>query len=94
MPSTCTPSPAGSVADRAPCGRWPAGVDLLCIGNPCFPEPYDGEAVFGSIRDEIIGAMAAGELAVERVEEAAARIAALKEWLASAVPRAADAEAK
>ena len=22
-----------------------AGVDLLCIGNPVFPEPYDAEAV-------------------------------------------------
>ena len=70
-----------------------AGVDLLCIGNPCFPEPYDGEAVLGSIRDEVIGAVAAGELGVERLEEAAGRIAALREWLASAVPRATGAEA-
>ena len=27
-----------------------AGVDLLCIGNPCFPEPYDSEAVFADDR--------------------------------------------
>ncbi len=70
-----------------------AGVDLLCIGNPCFPEPYDSEAVFVAIVDEIVRAVAAGELAVERLEEAAARIAGLKERLANAAPLAPDADA-
>jgi beta-N-acetylhexosaminidase len=63
-----------------------AGIDLLCIGNPCFPEPYDGEEAFVAIGDEIVRAVAAGELAVERLEQAAARVAALKEWLAGAAP--------
>jgi beta-N-acetylhexosaminidase len=71
-----------------------AGVDLLCIGNPCFPEQYDSEAVFVAISDEIVQAVAAGELALERLEEAAARIAALQEWLASAAPLATGAEAE
>ena len=70
-----------------------AGVDMLCIGNPCFPEPYDSEAVFVSIGDEIVGAVAAGDLAVERLEESAARIAALKEWLAGGAPLDAAVEA-
>jgi beta-N-acetylhexosaminidase len=71
-----------------------AGVDLLCIGNPCFPEPYHGEEVLASIGDEIVRAVAAGELAVERLEEAAARVAALKEWLAGAAPLAPVVEAE
>jgi beta-N-acetylhexosaminidase len=63
-----------------------AGVDLLCIGNPCFPEHYDSEAVFLAIVDEIVRAVAAEELPPVRLEEAAARVGALKEWLASAAP--------
>jgi beta-N-acetylhexosaminidase len=54
-----------------------AGVDLVCIGNPCFPEPYDGEVVFDEVRRHIEGAVADGSLPVARVEEAAGRAAAL-----------------
>jgi beta-N-acetylhexosaminidase len=71
-----------------------AGVDLLCIGNPCFPEPYDSEAVFVSIGDEIVRAVTAGELDMVRLEEAAARVSALKEWFGSAVPVEADPAAE
>ena len=41
---------------RAPSGRcWP-GVDLVCIGNPVFPDPYaDAEAA-----EEVVAAVAAG----------------------------------
>ncbi len=63
-----------------------AGVDLLCIGNPCFPEPYDGEAVFAEVSEEVLTAISDGHLTRARVEEAAARVDALKAWLASAVP--------
>ncbi len=49
--------------------------------------------MFASIVDEIVGAVAAGDLAVERLEEAAARIAALKEWLAGGAPLDAAVEA-
>ena len=71
-----------------------AGVDLLCIGNPGFPEPYDSEAVFAAIGEEIVRGVAAGQLTVERLEQAASRVAALRAWLATAPSVAADAEAE
>ncbi len=49
-----------------------AGVDLLCVGNPAFPDAYaDAEAA-----EEVVAAVAAG-VPGARLEEAAARVAAL-----------------
>ena len=57
-----------------------AGVDLLCIGNPTYPEPYDVEAVLDEVRAALVDAVAAGELPVERLESATDRTAALATW--------------
>jgi beta-N-acetylhexosaminidase len=58
-----------------------AGVDLLCIGNPCFPEPYDGELVLADVRQHVLDAVGDGSLPLARLEEAAARVDALTTWL-------------
>lgn len=58
-----------------------AGVDLICIGNPCFPDPYDGATVFNEVRRDITEAIAAGALDVARLERATDRVAALAAWL-------------
>lgn len=56
-----------------------AGADLLCIGNPTNPGPDmlpDQDAHdFRTVRDAVVAAMLDGRLAVERVEEAGARVA-------------------
>src|SRR5690606_10372544 len=54
-----------------------AGVDLICVGNPLFPEEYDPVAVLTGIRGAIADAVADGTLPVARLQEAADRIAAL-----------------
>lgn len=58
-----------------------AGADLLCIGNPTNPgaaaHPDQDERDFHSARDGIVAALRDGSLSRERVEEAAARVAAL-----------------
>lgn len=68
-----------------------AGADLLCIGNPTNPGdaalPDQDERDFRAARDGIVAALRDGSLPRERVEEAAARVAALAETLRS---RAAD----
>jgi len=61
-----------------------AGVDLLCIGNPTYPEVYDAEAVLDEVRAALVDAVAAGRLSVERLESATDRIAALATWQESA----------
>jgi beta-N-acetylhexosaminidase len=58
-----------------------AGVDLLCIGNPCFPEPYDSEAVVADVRGHVMRAIEDGSLPLARLEEAASRVTALATWL-------------
>ncbi len=58
-----------------------AGVDLICIGNPNFPEPYDGAAVLGEVRTAVVDAIGSGTLPAARLEQAAGRLAALSEWL-------------
>ena len=71
-----------------------AGVDLLCIGNPDFPEPYDAEAVCDEVIDAVERAVADGVVPASRLEEAAARVAGLADTLGPApaeVPS--DAEA-
>ncbi|MFS0852853.1 glycoside hydrolase family 3 N-terminal domain-containing protein [Microbacterium sp. 179-I 3D4 NHS] len=62
-----------------------AGADLLCIGNPTNPgadaASDQDERDFRAARDGIVAALRDGSLARERVEEAAARVAALAEKL-------------
>lgn len=59
-----------------------SGVDLLCIGNPAFPEPYDDESAVQEVVDALVDAVRAGVLPVRRLEEAAQRVAALSGWAA------------
>ena len=58
-----------------------AGADLLCIGNPTNPGdaalPDQDERDFRAARDGIVAALRDGTLSRARVEEAAARVAAL-----------------
>ena len=63
--------PAGAVQCLA------AGVDLVCIGNPSFPATYDDEAVVDELADAIVSAVATGDLSLDRLEEASARVGAL-----------------
>jgi len=58
-----------------------AGVDLICIGNPDFPERYDGAAVLAEVRAAVVDAIESGALPVSRLEHAAARLAGLSDWL-------------
>jgi beta-N-acetylhexosaminidase len=64
-----------------------AGADLLCVGNPT--NPGDGAAVdqdqrdFHAAKDAIVRALADGTLSVQRVTEAAARVARLADELAA-----------
>ena len=46
-------SPAASAAAEGAVAALVAGVDLLCIGNPDFPEPYDAEAVLDEVIDAV-----------------------------------------
>ncbi|MEV0403729.1 glycoside hydrolase family 3 N-terminal domain-containing protein [Actinoallomurus sp. NPDC050550] len=55
-----------------------AGSDLLCLG------PKEFEDSVRAIREHIVEAVRQGRLPGERLEEAAARVAALKAWLATA----------
>ena len=58
-----------------------AGLDLLCIGNPRFPEEYDAERVLDDVADAIVHAVDEGVLSRQRLEEAASRVADLGAWL-------------
>ncbi len=66
---------AGAVAALA------AGVDLLCIGNPDFPDPYDAEAVLDEVIDAVERAVADGVVPATRLEEAAGRVAGLADTI-------------
>lgn len=61
-----------------------AGVDLICIGNPSFPSAYDAEAVLGEVVEAVVAAVDDGSLSRERLEQAAARVADLVTWIATA----------
>ena len=61
-----------------------AGVDLLCIGNPVFPEQYDAEAVLDEVVDAVERAVIDGSVAASRLEEAAARVGGLADALGPA----------
>jgi beta-N-acetylhexosaminidase len=60
-----------------------AGVDLLCVGHDL------DEGDVQRIEDALVAAVAAGELAEERLAEAAARVRALADWT-GAVPAPVD----
>jgi beta-N-acetylhexosaminidase len=60
-----------------------AGVDLLCVGH----DLHEGDVQ--RIESAIVAAVAAGELAEERLAEAAGRVGALAEW-ADAFPATVD----
>lgn len=70
-----------------------AGADLLCIGNPTNPGdamlPDQDERDFHAVRDAIVAALEDGALPVERVEQAAQRVARMAERVRSrgAAPR-------
>jgi beta-glucosidase-like glycosyl hydrolase len=61
-----------------------AGSDLLCLGTKEYEDSVR------TIRERIVEAVRDGRLPAERLEEAAARVAALKTWLA--VPRTAEVD--
>lgn len=63
-----------------------AGADLLCLGNPAFPDPYDDEAALEEVIGAVVEAVRAGDLERARLEEAAARVAVLGEWSAGRRP--------
>lgn len=73
-----------------------AGADLLCIGNPTNPGdaalPDQDEQDFRAAREGIVAALRDGSLSRARVEEAAARVAALATKLRAAAAAAADDE--
>lgn len=54
-----------------------AGIDVLCLGNPRFPETYDDRAVLNEVRDAVVAAVRDGDLPVARLEEARDRAGAL-----------------
>ncbi|MDQ2756056.1 MAG: glycoside hydrolase family 3 [Actinomycetota bacterium] len=58
-----------------------AGVDLVCIGNPHHPMPYDDEAAFHEVHGAVLAAVDSGDLRVDRLEEAARRVAELAWWV-------------
>jgi beta-glucosidase-like glycosyl hydrolase len=61
-----------------------AGSDLLCLGTKEYEDSVR------AIRERVMEAVRDGRLPAERLEEAAARVAALREWLA--VPRTAEVD--
>ncbi|WP_010146969.1 glycoside hydrolase family 3 protein [Serinicoccus profundi] len=63
--------------ERAAVMALAAGADLLCIGNPVYPGDYDAQADTLGLADAIVGAVRAGELAEERLLDAARRVESL-----------------
>ena len=54
-----------------------AGVDLLCLGNPQFPEPYDAQADTAQMATALCEAVRKGQLSATRLAEAARRVRSL-----------------
>ena len=63
-----------------------AGIDLICIGNPSFPEPYDAEQRLDEVVMAVVAAVDEGRLPIGRLEEAIDRVSALTAWLAAQEP--------
>ncbi len=57
-----------------------AGVDLLCVGNPVFPDPYDDEAAVEELVAAVVAAVRGGRLTRERLEAASRRVRDLGAW--------------
>lgn len=62
-----------------------AGADLLCTGNPLTngaagDDPAADEREFREVQKAVYEALRGGDLPVDRVEQAAARVAELAEW--------------
>lgn len=70
--------------ERAAVMALTAGADLLCIGNPVYPDDYDARADTLRLADAIVAAVRTGELAEERLLDAARRVHALASGHASA----------
>ena len=62
-----------------------AGADLICIGNPGFPENYDADRQLGVVVDALVAAVHDGRLPADRLEQAAERVSRLRAWLADDV---------
>lgn len=60
-----------------------AGVDMVCIGNPMFPEPYGDAATFEAVRSAVGAALEDGRLDIDRLAEASGRLADLASWTAA-----------
>jgi beta-N-acetylhexosaminidase len=54
-----------------------AGVDLLCVGNPSFPDAYDEVEAVEEIVAAVVAAVERGDLPPARLEEASRRVAGL-----------------
>ncbi len=68
-----------------------AGVDLLCVGNPAFPDGYDEVAAVEEIVAAVVAAVEAGSLPLTRLEEASRRVAALAaRWSSASGPPVAE----
>ncbi|RYU11920.1 beta-N-acetylhexosaminidase [Nocardioides iriomotensis] len=68
-------APGGRAAGAA--RALAAGVDLLCVGNPTFPDGYDEVAVLEEIVAAITAAVTDGTLPLTRLEEASRRVGRL-----------------
>lgn len=54
-----------------------AGVDLLCLGNPQFPEPYDAQSDTAQMVTALCEAVRKGQLSATRLAEAGRRVRSL-----------------
>ncbi len=51
-----------------------AGVDLICLGNPSYPDPYDAEADLEGVIGAIVTAVQRQELTLRRLEQAGSSV--------------------
>jgi beta-N-acetylhexosaminidase len=57
-----------------------AGTDLLCLGRD------QDQVSYLAVRDALVAAAASGRMPPQRLEDAAARVAELRDWAAAAIP--------
>ncbi|GAA4697850.1 glycoside hydrolase family 3 protein [Nocardioides nanhaiensis] len=69
-----------------------AGADLVCLGNPAYPDHYDDGAALHEVVEAVVAAVEAGELPLPRLAQAAARVAALADTASRLVPEALPAD--
>jgi beta-N-acetylhexosaminidase len=60
-----------------------AGADLLCIGNPAFPDTYDAEVRLDLVLGSVAAAVETGRLSPSRLEQASRRVEELVSWTRS-----------